>query len=195
MSSDFVKFATNIFEGTKYQASHTDIQKLASNMKILEDNDMSKLTRRLLEGGRKIWDTFAEHNFAVKLVSYHNQNAEISYEPDENLRRPPDFRIVKDELTYWIQMKRLSNLERENRQNKIVKKIKEGAKGIAIGMFFGCNLSEQFIEKDIPDLLDFLSANSSILKRVKNTVFRMRKTQKPLLTFGIQIKVKYPILL
>jgi hypothetical protein len=161
MPTDFIKFATEVFEGTKYQASDTDIQKLASNLRILEDRAMTKLNRRLLEGGRKIWDTFAEHNFAVKLISCHKQNVEMSYEPDERLRRPPDFKIVLDGLTYWIQMKRLSNLQRENRQNKIVQKIKDGAKEINIGMFFGCDLSEQFLEEDIHDLIDFLANKSS----------------------------------
>jgi hypothetical protein len=85
MTLDFIKFAKEVFEGTKYQASDIDIQKLSSNARILEDNGMTKLNHRLLEGGRKIWDTFAEHNFAVKLISYHNQKAEISYEPDEGL--------------------------------------------------------------------------------------------------------------
>ena len=54
-------------------------------------------------------------------------------------------------------MKRLSNLERENRQNKIVQNIKDEAKKINIGMFFGCDLSENFSENDITKLIDFLT--------------------------------------
>ncbi len=183
MSPDFMKFATEVFEGTKYQPSDTDVQNLASNMNILEDRLMSKLNHRLLEGGRKIWDTFAEHNFAVKLASYHKQDSEISYEPDEGLRRPPDFKIVLDELTYWIQMKRLSNLERENRQNKIVQKIKDEAKKIEIGMFFGCDLSEQFFEKDIPDLIDFLSNKSSNPEEGKKYTFPNYENPKAIIDF------------
>lgn len=183
MSSEFVKFATNIFEGTKYQASDTDIQRLASNMKILEVNGLSKLNRRLLDGGRKIWDTFAEHNFAVKLVSYHNPNIKISYEPDEGLQRPPDFKIVRDGLTFWIQMKCLSSLERVNRQNKIVTKIKEEAKKIAIAMFFACNLSERFIEEDIPELLSFLLANSSNPQEGRKYSFPNEKSPKAIVEF------------
>ncbi|MCJ7774039.1 MAG: hypothetical protein MUP22_13005, partial [Desulfobacterales bacterium] len=158
-------------------------QKLSSNARILEDKGMTKLNLRLLEGGRKIWDTFAEHNFAVKLISHHKQNAEISYEPDEGLRRPPDFKIVIDELTYWIQMKRLSNLERENRQNKILRKIKDEAKEIDKGMFFGCALSEQFIEKDIPELIDFLSNKSSNPEEGKKYIFPNDENQKAAIDF------------
>jgi hypothetical protein len=53
MPLDFMKFANEVFEGTKYQASDTDIQKLSSNTRILEDKGMTKLNRRLLEGGAK----------------------------------------------------------------------------------------------------------------------------------------------
>lgn len=160
MPIDFIKSAFNLFEVTKYRASETEIQKLGTHMRMLEERGMSKLNRRLLESGRKIWDTFSEHNFALKLISYHNQDVEISYEPDEELRRPPDFKIVLGELTYWIQMKRLSNLERENRQNKIVQKIKDAAKKIDVGMFFGCDLVENFSENDIPELIDYLAIKS-----------------------------------
>lgn len=183
MLLDFIKFATEVFEGTKYQASDTDIQKLASNIKILEDKTMSKLNSRLLEGGRKIWDTFAEHNFAVQLTSYHKQNAKISYEPDEGLSRPPDFKIVLGEMTYWIQMKRLSTLERENRQNKIFQKIKDRAKEIDIGMFFGCRLSEQFLEEDIPDLICFLANKSSNPAEDKEYSFPNEESQKAIVDF------------
>ena len=156
MSIDFMKFAFNLFEGTKYRVSDTEIKKLATNMTMLEDRGMTKLNRRLLDSGRKIWDTFSEHNFAVKLISYHHKPVRISYELDEGLQRPPDFKIELDGLTYGIQMKRLSNIERENRKQKIVQKIKDEAKKINRGMFFGCELSEDFTTNDITKLIAFL---------------------------------------
>ncbi len=183
MPLNFMKYATDVFELTKYQASDTDIQKLSSNIKVLEDRAMTKLNRRLLEGGRKIGDTFAEHNFAIKLISYLKQNAEISYEPDEGLRRPPDFKIILDGLTYWIQMKRLSNMERENRQNKIVHKIKERAKKIDISMFFGCYLSEQFLEIDIPDFIVFLVKKLSNPEKGKKYSFPNEENTKATVAF------------
>ena len=160
MSLEYIKIASEVFEGTKYHASDADIKNLATNMKKLEERTMAKLNSRLLEGGRKIWDTFSEHNFAIKLILFHSQDIEISYEPDEGLRRPPDFKIVIGELTYWIQMKRLSNLEKENRQSKIVRKIKDEAKKINVGMFFGCDLAENFSKTDATELIDFLAINS-----------------------------------
>ena len=45
MLLDFMKFATEVFEGTKYQASDIDIQKLSFNASILEDKGMNKLNR------------------------------------------------------------------------------------------------------------------------------------------------------
>ena len=180
---DFMKLAFNLFEGTKYPASETEIKKLATNMKMLEDRSMTKLNRRLLEGGRKIWDTFSEHNFAVKLISYHNQDVQISYEPDEGFRRPPDFKIVLGGLTYWIQMKRLSNIERENRQNKIVQKIKDEAKKINIGMFFGCDLAENFSENDITNLIDFLTNTSKNPEEGEKYYFPNFETPKAIVNF------------
>ena len=156
MPLDFVKSAFSVFEGTKYHASEADIQKLSSHIRIIEERGLTKLNLRLLEGGRKVWDTFSEHNFAVELLLNHKEKIPIEYEPEEGLRRPPDFKIVVEGITYWVQMKRLSSLERENRRNKIVEKIKSAAKEIEIGMFFGCNLSEEFSETDVPELIDYL---------------------------------------
>lgn len=154
---DYLNLANRVFEGTRYQSSDDDIQNLATNIKMLEERGLSKLNRRLLESGRKFWDTVSEHNFAVKLLSYHSKETPISYEPEEGLQRPPDFKIVIGEITYWVQVKRLSNIERENRQNKIVDKIKNAAKEIEIGMFFGCYFSDQFSEDDIADITNFIS--------------------------------------
>ncbi len=183
MSPDFIKLAATIFEGTRRQALNADIKNLASNMKILENNSMCKLNRRFSEGGWKIWDTFAEHNFAVKLALYHNQNAHISCDPDEDSQHPPNFKIVKGKLTYWIQMKQLFNLKRENRQKKIIKKIKEEAKKIAVRAFFGCGLYEQFFEKDISDFIDFLYVNSSNFEKGKEYIFPNEETPKAIVDF------------
>ena len=183
MSQDFIKNAIDLFESTKYQYTNTDIQKLASNMKIIDDRNMDKLNRRLLNGGRNILDTFSEHNFAVKLISYHKQNTDILYEPDEGLRRPIDFKVVSDEFTYWIQMKRFSNLERENRRNNIVNKIKYESKKINTGMFFRCDLSEAFEEEDIPDLINFLESKSSIPEKGKKYCFPNKRQPKAIIDF------------
>lgn len=171
MTIDYMKAASETFEGTKYNASDTDIVKLATNMEKLEERSMSKLNSRLLEGGRKIWDTFSEHNFAIKLISFHPKDVEIFYEPDEGLRRPPDFKIVLGELTYWIQMKRLSNLKRENKQRKIIRIIKNEARKINVGFFFGFDLAENFSDSDIPDLISYLETIATKFEEGKKYKF------------------------
>lgn len=184
MPIDFMKSAFNLFEGTKYRASEMEIQKLATNMRMLEERSMAKLNRRLLESGRTNWDTFSEHNFAAKLILSHNQDVQISYEPNERLRRPPDFKIELEGLTYWVQIKRLSNLERENRQNKIVQKIKDEANKINVGMFFGCDLSEHFSENDIAKLIDFLTNKSKNPEEGKKYYFpNIEKEPKAIVDF------------
>jgi hypothetical protein len=188
MPTDFTKTASSLFERISYPASQTEIEKLATNMRMLEDSGLEKLNRRLLEGRRNIWDTFSEHNLAVKLISYHKQNIEIIYEPEEGLRRPPDFKIVLEGLIYWIQMKRLSDLERENRRCKIVQKIRSEALNIKLGMFFGCDLSEYFSENDIFGFIDFLKNTS---KNPEDRYYFPNKDQpKATVTFWHPSKIK-----
>ena len=100
MTLDYMKAASETFEGSKYQASDTDIVDFAANMKKLEERSMSKLNSRLLEGGRKIWDTFSEHNFAIKLISFHPKDVEISYEPDEGYHLSKD---LADKAIQFVQ--------------------------------------------------------------------------------------------
>lgn len=159
-SLSYLNIANKVFNGTGYQASKADIESLAKNICILEKRGLSKLNRRLIDGGRNIWDTFSEFNFATLLISKHSDETPISYEPNEQLRRPPDFKIKIGDLTYWIQMKKLSNLERENRQTKNIQKIKREAEKINLGIFFSCKLSEQFSENEIPDLIDFIAKHA-----------------------------------
>ena len=119
-SHNYLEVAKYVFEGTKYPATKDDVKHLAENMKLVEERGLNKLNRRLIDDTRNIRDTFPEHNFAITLISYHSTEIPLSYEPDEGLRRPPDFKVVIGGIKYWVQIKRLSNLERENRQNKIV---------------------------------------------------------------------------
>lgn len=121
--SDYLNIANGIFERTEYQASDSDIENLAKNMLLLERRGLSKLNSRLIDGGRKIWDTFSEHNFASILVSHISQEIPISYEPENGLQRPPDFKVAIGTLTYWVQVKNLSELESRDRQEKIARKI------------------------------------------------------------------------
>jgi len=150
-----------IFEGIKWEASDDEIKQLTSNILALEQRGLSPLNKRLTEGGEKIWDTVAEHNFGYELIGYHSCNIPILYEPNEfegrTLRRPIDFVVRKNDITFWIQMKNLSRTERENRQLKAVKKIKRLAQDIKVNKFFWCSLSENFDFSDVEPLVDFIS--------------------------------------
>lgn len=153
--------ATMIFEGTKWGASDEEIKLLTQRLLILEERGLSKLNKRLIEGGEKIWDTFAEHNFCNELIEHNTSNIPILYEPVEFegkiFNRPPDFVIEKDEVTFWIQMKNLSVTERENRRSKDIKQIKKLAQDIKVNKFFWCNFSEDFNSSDVKPLINFIT--------------------------------------
>ncbi|GEM_PF-1105740 len=169
--------AQKIFNNIPYKASNNEINNLASNISLLENRGLGKLNLRLEQSKpRNIWDTFSEHNFASMLVSCHNSNIPIHYEePGEG--RHPDFKIVIGQLTYWIQMKRLSELERENRQDKIMYKIELETKKIKISKFFGCLLSQGFTEGDIPNFIDFISQRAE--KSIKEEKYFFPNNKEP----------------
>jgi hypothetical protein len=123
----------------------------------LEEAGLSNLNQRLIESGRKIWDTFVEHNFAAELISIHSTDLALEYEPTDGYERPPDFVIKLDNVTYFVQIKSLASLERENRQRKIGDKIKLLAKKIEIPKFFGIEFSTDFTEQDITELANFIA--------------------------------------
>src|SRR5438034_580138 len=121
--------ARKIFARTKYQATDEDIQRLSKNIALLGSRGLDSLNKRLIEGGRKVWDTIAEHNFASQLALSQNSSVPIQYEPPE-IKPPPDFKIEKEGIIYWLQMKKLAESERENRQKKIMKQIERMAEDI-----------------------------------------------------------------
>ena len=129
---DYFNIARGIFDRTRYEASKDDIERLAENMALLEKRGLGKLNQRLRDIRRGIWATIAEHNFAVILVSQHSSAISIGYEPEIGLQRPPDFKVEIGDITYWIQVKDLAKLERENKQDKIIQKIKIAAKEIKV---------------------------------------------------------------
>lgn len=159
--TDWIKVATKIYEGTKWSASDEDIYLLSQRLCMLECRGMSKLVKRLIEGGKKVWDTFAEMNFCYELFKHNAISTTILYEPDEvegrKLQRPPDFVIPKEGITLWIQMKNISDPERENRHSKNIAQIKKMANSIKIAKLFWCDLSEDFSNDDVCPLIEFLS--------------------------------------
>ncbi len=160
---DYQDIARKIFSRSKYVASESDVKRLATNMVLLEKRGLGKLNKRLDDARKhtKIFETIAEHNFAMLLVSRHGTTTPISYEPDMEGQRPPDFKVEIENITYWIQMKDLSKLERENRQEKLIQKIKEKAKGIKVSKFFSCTLSDDFKEICLSELIEFITDKAS----------------------------------
>ncbi len=156
---DYLEIARRIFEVTKYKASDEDVRRLADNMALLKKRGLNELNKRLIDARKhnKIFEAIAEHNFAVILLSQHSSTIPISYEPKiEGQQRPPDFKVDMGDITYWIQMKDLSKLKRENRQDKIIQKIETTAKAIKVGKFFSCMLSDDFKEGCLLKLIDFI---------------------------------------
>lgn len=179
---DYPSIAEKLFAGTKYEATKEDIKRLANNMSLLEERGLSKLNQRLIDSGRGIWDTIAEHNFAVLLVSRHDSSVPISYEPDIN-GRPPDFKVEIGDITYWISMKNLARLQRENRQDKMIQKIKVAAKEIKVGKFFSCMLSDNFKEGCLLELIDFMKDKAVSASEEESFLFTGENTQKAEIKF------------
>lgn len=180
-------FATMIFESTKWDASDEEIKLLAQRLLAFEERGLSKLNKRLMEGGKMIWDTFAEHNFCNELIEHNPSSTTILYEPNEvegkTLNRPPDFVIQKGAITFWIQMKSLSRTERENRQSKAVEQIKRLAKSIKVNKFFWCSLSEDFNSSDVKPLVEFISTVAVDSIKNKKYLYPSRDHIKAEITF------------
>jgi len=179
---DYLNIASRIFEGTQYKASDDDVKRLAVNMVLLEKGGLGKLNQRLIDSGRGVWATIAEHNFAVILVSKHCSSVPIIYEP-EDIQRPPDFKVGIGDITYWIQMKDLSKLERENRQDKTIQQIKREAKEIKVGKFFSCILSDDFKEDCLPELINFLKDRAASAGEGESFLFNSENSQKAKIEF------------
>lgn len=179
--------ATMIFMGTKWEASEEEIKILAKRLFELEERGLSKLNKRLMEGGKMVWDTFAEHNFCYELIEYHPSDVTVQYEPNElegkTLKRPPDFVIQKEGLTFLVQMKRLSDTERENRRSNHIKQIKKLAKDIKVNKFFWCDLSEDFNSSDVKPLVEYISKVAADSIKKKKYLYPSRKHIKAEVTF------------
>lgn len=174
---DFREIARKIFDGTRYHATDEDIERLSSHMVFLEERGLGRINKRLEGGGTGIWDTFVEHNFAVELTLAHNSEVSITYEPD-GMRRPPDFRIIKENVTYWLQVKNLARLVEENKHEKIIQEIKRRTNSIRIGKYFSCDLSCEFKESDISNLVEFIGARATSSLEEREYCFPDAKSQK-----------------
>ena len=188
---DYLSIASKVFEGTKYKASDEDVKRLADNMALLEKRGLNELNKRLINARKhtKIFETIAEHNFAVILVSKHSSTTPINYEPNIGLQRPPDFKVEIDDIIFWIQMKDLSKLERENRQEKIIQQIKRAAKEIKVGKFFSCTLSDDFKKGCLPELVNFIKDKAASAVEGVGFLFEGKNNQKAEVKFWPAVKM------
>ncbi|MBT2764594.1 hypothetical protein J7E85_26015 [Paenibacillus sp. ISL-20] len=132
---------------------------------------------------RNYTDFIAEHNFGAELIRYNNSSASsIAYEPDR-FKRPPDFVINKDDVFFYIQMKKLSDSERENKQSKLIDSIKRSFEKITVGKFVSLSLSEDFNAGDANLFLSFLSA--SIESLPDNTDLQFPPKGSPKIVFAL----------
>jgi len=184
---DYVDRARRIFNGTRYEASDEDVKRLADNMLLLENRGLGNLNQRLLDSVKKvskIWETIAEHNFAVLLVSQHCSAINIRYEPDDlGLQQPIDFKVDMGDITYWLQMKKSSTPEGENRQKKMIGKIREAAKEIKVGKFFGCYLSDDFKEDSLKEFITFISNTAASAPEEESLLFTGKKGETAKIEF------------
>lgn len=82
----------------------------------------------------------------------------IEYEP-ERFIKPIDFVISNSNGVINIQMKNLSNSERENRRNKVIDEIKRSLPRFRVSKFLCLSLHEDFNENDVEALLNQLDQN------------------------------------
>jgi len=180
---DSLIIARKIFAGTRYEASEEDVKKLADNMVLLKKRGLGKLNKKLIDSGRGVWAIIGEHNFAVILLSQHGSKIPISYEPDIGTKRPPDLKVEIGDITYWIQMKDLTKLERENRQDKVIQQIKRAAKEIKVGKYFSCALSDHFKESCLPELIGFIKDKADSVVEGESLLFTGKSKQKVKIEF------------
>lgn len=132
---------------------------------------------------RNYMDFIAEHNFGAELIRYNSgSGVSIAYEPD-SFKRPPDFVINKNGVFFYIQMKKLSDSERENKQRKIIDSIKRAFYKITVGKFVSLNLSEDFNAKDADLFLSFLSESIAYLP--ENIDLQFPPTGRPKIIFSL----------
>ncbi len=180
---DFRGIAIRAFETINYEATQHEIETLTENMMLLENRGLGGLNRRLGEGGRKILDTVAEHNFAVMLARVRGREVRMSYEPKRELHPPADFKIEMEEITYWVQMKRFARSERENRQDTAIRSIARLSKHIKVGRFFACELTPAFSEADVPRLMEYLASVAECAQNGQRFSFCTEGSERAIVEF------------
>ncbi len=142
-----------------------DIDRLARNIELLQSKGLDKLNARLTNARTrtKILDTLAEHDFAAHLLGILPDHVHVSYESEE-LDPPPDFTFELGGTSYWIQMKNSNKLEYENREDKLIRRIKASAHMIPEPRYFHLTLGPECTEEDFQDIVELLQNNAPSLE-------------------------------
>jgi hypothetical protein len=148
-----------VLERTIYKESEEEIQKLEQQMGLLSQFGLNNLNEILISNARgsarNLTDFIAEHNFGAELIRFDSDNPPL-YEPP-GYNRPPDFVVPKQGVRFFLQMKKLSESERDNRRKKLIERVKRSLQAIFIGKFINIALSEEFKESDIESFISFLN--------------------------------------
>ena len=182
-ASDAADMARTVYEDANWEKTEDRINRLAEQIVILEGRGLGKLNQRLRQGGREIGDTIVEHNLAAALVLRHTEAVPIEYEPGEGVQRPIDFKIELEGLTYWVQVKNLARLARENKQHKIFEGIGRSAENIRIGKLFCYSLAADFGIQEVPELMKFMTENAECAKEGEELFFPDAETQRAKVMF------------
>ncbi|MDD2211700.1 MAG: hypothetical protein PHV56_01790 [Clostridia bacterium] len=159
----YKKEAREIFSRTKYcqtqrekdkECLEQEVDKLAVNMITVHNKGLYNLNENLIKSGRKVWDFIAEHNFAIELLKA-DRNVPIEYEPNYK-QKPPDFVVIKNGITFWLQMKKSAINERDNRQDKIFDSIAKRIENVKQAKLIELNISEQFTGADVVPLVSLI---------------------------------------
>lgn len=150
---DYIELAEKIIGAIK---TGDEIEVLAELLQTADGKNMRPLIERLITDRRNLSSTLTELNFAVDAIEcLEGMDSTIIYE-EEQEAGAPDFKIVIDDITLWIQVKRFKILKFDNIQRKIVEKIKIEAQKIPVGSFFSLGLSDELSFSDIEGILEFM---------------------------------------
>ncbi|MEH7164714.1 hypothetical protein, partial [Priestia megaterium] len=170
---------------TIYKESEEEIQKLEQQMDLLSQFDLNNLNEILINNargsGRNLTDFVAEHNFGAELIRFDSNNPPL-YEPP-GYNRPPDFVVSKQGVTFFLQMKKLSESERDNRRNKLIEQVKRSLQTIPVGKFMNIALSEEFEESELESFISFINDSIYSIPDNLNVTYPSGNVQKAIIKF------------
>lgn len=187
-------------EDLRIGSTEEDLLKLNENIEILKKAGLRELNKRLFSQTKRFHflSTLTEHNFTANLLKYNSaiENDQINYEPNvTGCNRPPDLHVRIDDMHYWIQIKRFSQLKFRNIQNKIYDEIENRINSIKIPKFIDLQISTNFDNSDIESLIKLIGENAHsddekkyIFNGEGNAEFYFRKPNQlklNYLTFGM----------